>query len=102
MARKAELKAVLTLNNKPFINGLKTAMTGAKRFAAQTRGLAVDGIGKAAAIGFKASSAASLVAGAAMAAFSVKSIGAAANMEDLKTSFEVMLGSASKAGARMK
>lgn len=124
MAAKAELKAVLTLNNVQFLRNIKSAVSSAKAMAAQfarnpfqttfvagalatrkavqvaARG--VEFLASVAKVGFIAVGALGAAAAGTMLLLGKAAVDAAAKYEQFQVSFEVLLQSATKASARMK
>lgn len=128
MATKAELKAVLTLNNVGFVRAIKQSIQFAKNLARQFKAapiqttfnagiLSMRGVFKGAAsvigtvggaiidtfkfIGMAGIAAGTAVAGG-LAAITAEAIHVASKIEDLTTSFNFLLGSSTKGAAKMK
>lgn len=109
MAKKAELKAVLTMNDSQFLRGIKNAANVAKRFAAQLAANPIGTVGlttiiateKALLLAAKAAKVFAVAGGVAFVGIAAKAISAAASMERLNLTFESLLGTAKKADARM-
>jgi hypothetical protein len=110
MGSKAELRAVLSLDNSKFVRGVKDAMALSKRMALQFKqnpGKFLDTaaiLGAEKALRFTAKTA--VVFGTSAAAgfilFTKKSIDAAASMQTMRAGFTTLLGSAGKAAERMQ
>lgn len=97
MASRAELRARLTLNNNPFLKGMSASVA-----AARGLGRAVVSIGNSAMGTFMRGAVAATAAVGLLTVGIAKAVDKAAEMETLTTSFEVMLGSATKAAERMR
>jgi hypothetical protein len=124
MPKQAKLKSVLTLDNSQFVKGIKESIKFAKdlskQFAAapirttflagiltaragiKGTASALQAMGKVAVETLKVASVAGATLALTMTAISVKAIGAAAQIEDLTTSFKVLLHSETAATDRMK
>lgn len=124
MARKAQLRAALTLDNSQFARGIKQSIQFAKDLGKQfkaapikttflagvltarqgVKGLAsaVEGFAKASVRAFKISAVTAAALAVSLAGISYKAIQAAAQIEQFETSFRVFLGSATAARDRMK
>lgn len=123
MAARAEIKAVLSLNDVAFVRGMKRAMDTAKNLARQFAknpikttflagavaaqkaanaiGSSMKMVGIAAVGAFAVASAAVGGLAVGLAAISIKAIDAAAKFETMEVGFEVFLGSAQAAHDRM-
>lgn len=97
MAKRAELKAKLSLNSTAFSRGIKTAMKEARDLGASIAGGAV----RRGVSAMKALSVSALGLGAALAYGVKRAVQAAADMEGMETSFAVLLGSMEAAKKRM-
>lgn len=110
MAKKSELKAVLSMDDSRFVRGIKNAGNLAKRFAAQLARAPLKTLGTAAIVGTekalslatKAAAILGAVGGVALVGFGAKAIQAAADAEQFRVTLDVLLGSAEKGADRMK
>lgn len=124
MAKQAQVKAKLTLDNVQFVRSIKESIKYAKDLAKQfkaqpikTTFLAgalaarkgiqatasvVEGLARVAVTAFKVASVAATAFAVGIAGIGVKAVEAAAQMETIETSFKVFLGSAQAAKDRMK
>lgn len=124
MAKKAELKAVLTLDNLQFARSIKNSINLAKDLAKsfarspiqssfvagmmgarkglQLAGGAATAFASAMKVGLQIAGTAAVAIGGAIAIAGKFAIDAAAQYQDFNTTFEVLLGNADKAKARMK
>lgn len=124
MAKQAKLRAVLSLDDVAFARGIRHAITMSRDLAKQfaknpfkttflagalaarkavqvtARGLEI--MGSVARKAFKVATVGALAAGVALAGITAKSIGVAAQFEQIEVGFKVFLGTAEKARDRMK
>ena len=124
MAKKAELKAVLSLNNVAFVRTMKQSVGMAKDLAKQfakapiqstfvagilsarkavsATASSISMIGSIASTAFKISAVGAGALAAGVAVIGKESVAAASQLEQFTTAFDVLLGGVGKGSARMK